>query len=128
MFDSYKKKREILERKKKEVFLNPVFMKFMEHSKNFPEISFSENLSSKELEEAFKTKKSKLHKIRGELNEIAELNELEIVTLWNLMPNTVEEAIAWVPSLERLKISGKENKIKEAIDIIQKNSPLETHN
>ena len=128
MFDSFRKKREILEKKKKQIFLNPVFMKFLDHSKKFPELSFSENLNSKELEEAFKTKKSRLHKIRGELNEIAELNELEIVTIWNLMPNNIEEAVSWIPSLERLKISGKENKIKEAIDIIQKNSPLENGN
>ncbi len=103
-------------------------MKFLEYGNHFSELSYSNAMNSDDLEEDFKTKKTRLQKIRGELNEIVELNEIEIVKLWNLAPASIEEAVSLIPALERLRITGKETKIQEAIDIIQKNTPVETNN
>ena len=95
-------------------------MQFFNYTQKFSHLRFSENLSSEDLEEVFKNKRTRLQSIRSELKTIKELNEFELVQLWNLSPDTKEEAISWISSLERLVGGSGELAINRAIEIIKK--------
>ena len=102
-------------------------MKFIRYTQKFPNLGFSDNLSAEDLEESFKNKKMRLQKMRNELHELSGLNEIEIVQFMNLCPNSLEEAVSWIPSLERILVNGNEIVIKKAIEIVQKNTPVESN-
>ncbi len=74
------------------------------------------------MEEAINKKKAKVVKIRKALNDIDKLTNVEKIQLWNLMPNNIEDAIGYIPSLERLKITGDTKLIVEAMELLNKNS------
>lgn len=102
-------------------------MKFIKYTQHFPGLGFSDGLSGEDLKETVKNKKTRLTKMRNELDELPEFTEIEIAQFMNLCPNSVEEIVSWVPSLERLVNAGKELVIKRAIEIVQKNSPIESN-
>ena len=84
-------------------------MKFLDYSNKFDELNFGKNTNRDQFDEAVNKKKSRFDKIREELDNIDEISEFEAAMLWNMQPNTLDEAIAYLPSLRRLKDSGEEN-------------------
>ena len=95
-------------------------MQFFNYTQKFPHLRFSEHISAEDLEEVFKSKRTRLQSIRSELKNIRELSEFEVVQLWNLAPENKEEAISWIPSLERLVGGSGQLAINRAVEIIKK--------
>ena len=77
-------------------------------------------MSSDELSEMFKNKRTRIQSIRDELKMVKDLTDTEIIQIWNLSPETNDEALAWIPSLERLIPEGKEIYINQAVDVVRK--------
>ncbi len=95
-------------------------MQFFNYTQKFPNLKYSENISAEDLAEVFKSKRTRIQTIRNELKNIKELNDVEIVQIWNLAPENKDEALSWIPSLERLIVEGKENAIIKAIEVIKR--------
>lgn len=79
--------------------LKRVFFDFLNFTRKFPELSFAENVNSEQFQEDMNVKKTRFLKIREELNGLTDINDVESALLWNLSPKTIEEAIAYVPTL-----------------------------
>ena len=120
--------KEFLEEKDKffiESPITPVFKDFLEYFKVFSHLRFSETLEIDELSEALGEKKDFLKNKRGDLQSIKGMKEGEIVLLMNLQPSTVDEAVNWIPSLQRKMFKGKAKDIHNAIETIDKYSSPE---
>ena len=72
-------------------------MKFLDYSNKFDELNFDKKQSRDDFDEAVNKKKSRFDKIREELDGIEEIGDFEAAMLWNLQPNTIDEAIAYLP-------------------------------
>ena len=100
-------------------------MQFFNYTQKFPNLKYSENISAEDIAEVFKNKRTRIQAIRSELKNVKELNEVEIVQLWNLAPENKEEAISWIPSLELLIPQGKEHVITKAIEVIKRHKNMD---
>ena len=107
--------------------VNRTFNRFLQYTQKFPSFGFADGHTGEDLKEIVKNRKTRLQKMRSELGELPEFSEVETVQFMNLCPNNVEEAVSWIPSLERLISAGKELEIKRAIEVVQKNSPIESN-
>ena len=118
IFDAYKKKLETGARSKTSTIINPVFSDFIDYLKLFPELKIA-TYGDNENDEEFKKKKSNLQNIRNSLYEFEKLIEIERVHLWNLLPESVDEAISLIPSLARFVEEGDEKYLKSVLETIQ---------
>ena len=89
---------------------------------------FTEDLDTDDID-PLRNKLIKIKKIRKEIEEKgSELSDIEMVQLWNLCPNSVEEALVWVQSLERFQEQGKEMYLAEILKVISDHIPVEPTN
>ena len=102
-----------------------IFLQFFNYSQQFPNLRYSEELTGEELNEVFKNRRSNIQGIRDELKGFSELTDIELMQIWNLGPESSDEALAWIPSLERLIPEGKELFIHQAIDIVRKHKTID---
>ena len=124
LHDSYNKKTKQMDRRGKTVFIHPVFLEFLEYIQQFPHLRYVDDMSGEDFE-ALKERLKKTKKARAELEKFSEINELEQVQLYNLCPSSVEEAISWIPTLERFQEAGKEMYLKTIIEVVQKHTPID---
>merc|ERR1712226_1649050 len=115
--DSYKKKMEMMEKKKKPIHIAPVYQDFLEYCKKFSQLKFTDDLDTDDID-PLRNKLIKIKKIRKEIEEKgSELQDIEMVQLWNLTPSTFEEAMQWIPSLDRFQEQSKEAYIVEVLKV-----------
>ena len=105
--------------------VNPVFKEFLDFFQEFPSLSFGNNLEVEELSEALNDRKGSLKNKREELQNIQKLRESEVVLLINLKPSSVDEAVAWIPSLKKKISQGQSKDISQALEVISKYSTIE---
>jgi len=80
----------------------------LDYCKKFSQLKFSEDLDTEDID-PLRNKLIKIKKIRKEIEEKgSELEDIEMVQLWNLTPTDVDQALKWIPSLERFQEQGKE--------------------
>ena len=123
--------KELLEEKEKnnsDERMNPVFNEFLDYFQMFQNLRFGNNLEIEELSDALNEKKSSLKNKRDDLSNIGDLKDSEIVLLINLKPNSVDEAVRWIPSLKKKISQGKAKDISQAIEVINKYSTIEFSN
>ena len=100
------------------------FLSFYEYSQQFAHIRFEENLSQDDYNEQFHRRSLRLQKLRKALRESEIFSDIEQVQLLNLAPQDVEDAVAWIPSLEPMSKDERAPALKKCIDLIQKTTNM----
>lgn len=108
--------------KGKPVHIHPVFIEFLDYLQKFPHLGFSGSSQANDAEATSDIIK-KTKKMRAEVEKYKDINDLERAQLCNLCPSNIEEATAWVSSLERFSTGSKEVYLRNVLEVISKHTP-----
>ena len=124
LHDSYKKKTEMIEKKGKEVRIGKVFFDFLSYIDRLPNVPHIQDGDGDDIDE-LKDRLKKTQKATSEIEGFKDITKIEQVKLLNLAPQSVEEAVAWIPSLDRFQVSGREIYLKNVLDTVRKHTPID---